>query len=389
MRFLPALLLFLAACSSSIDKSPEGTADASPIKFREPSKPKEGTGTSPGCDGVSARGECQQATAVYCDLDRDQVRRVDCEALGENCIVDVARGAVCDKVDEEDPGNTPTSPCSDTGVSVAGFCTSSSAVYCDTEGAQPVTTTWDCEAEGMVCGVGTCYDDGASCCPNTSQPAPEECGTLSFAGVCENGTAKWCDAVDGPLEKNCTAAGQRCETDTCADGAYCCGTVETTNECEQIGYAGVCSNDKTVRYCSQDKILNLTCLGNKTCQVDACTSGAGCCAPPKANECTTIGNAGLCKDANTVRFCIGTTNADIQEESCSSTETCEVDTCGYGAFCCDKVDPCADLDGAGTCDGNTLKYCTTDGVLHENNCSVGGQTCEVDTCFSGYAECCS
>lgn len=396
MRFLAVVLVFLAGCSTTIGESPKGTADARPIDFRDPPEPKEGSGTSPGCEGVTARGECQQGTAVYCDLERGRLRRVDCEALGQNCILDIARGAICQSLDEQDTGegSGAASACTDTGISETGFCTTAgSAVYCDTAGAQPVTKTWDCTAAGMTCGVGDCAT-GAYCCGGTSQPPAGQCGTLDFNGICDNGTAKWCDPVTGPKEKNCTAAGQRCESDTCATGAYCCGTVgggPAVDECAQIGYAGVCSTDKNVRFCFQDEILNATCSGNKTCQVDACMPGAGCCAPPTAppvNECTTIGIAGVCPDANTVRFCLGTTAADIYEFSCTGGQSCQVNVCGNGAYCCDEVDPCANLDAVGVCEGNTLKYCTN-GTLHESNCSTSGQTCEEDTCFPGFAECCN
>ncbi len=400
MRLYALLVVLLAGCSTTIGESPQGTADARPIDFREPPEPKEGSGTAPGCEGVTARGECQDGMAVYCDLERGRLRKVPCEDAGQNCILDVARGAVCQKLDEEDTGSGSgaASACTDTGISETGFCTSAgAAVYCDTTGSAPVTRSWDCASAGMTCGVGQCAD-GAYCCGDAATPPPAgQCGSLDFNGICENGTAKWCDPVSGVKTKNCTAIGQRCEEDTCATGAYCCGAVTdggTTpeSECAQIGFAGVCSNNKTVRYCFQDQIQNATCSGNKTCQVDKCMPGAGCCdpvtTPPPVNECTTIGFDGICPDANTIRFCTGTTDADIVQFTCPTNKSCQVDKCGTGAFCCDNVDPCANLDAVGECVGDTLRYCTS-GTLHESNCAATGKSCEVDTCFSGFAECCN
>ena len=118
---LTILIIAAAGCSNEIGNSQEGTADGRPIEFRETPEPKDGTGTAPGCDGITARGECQQGAAVYCDLDRGRKRTVDCEALGQNCIIDIGRGAVCKSLEEDTgEGSGSASPCSDTGISETG-----------------------------------------------------------------------------------------------------------------------------------------------------------------------------------------------------------------------------------------------------------------------------
>ncbi len=281
-----AYLALGPACSTSIGGAQEGTTDARSIDYRELPDPKEGTGTSPGCEGVTARGECQQGSAVYCDLDRGRLRRVDCEALGQSCILDISRGAVCKNLEEQDPAGPGASACSDTGISEQGFCTSAGeAVYCDTSGSAPVTRTWNCTAAGMTCGIDNCAH-GAFCCDADGSTAGNLCeGTgLDFNGFCDGEVAKWCSDSVGPQEKDCTATGQKCEFDTCATGAYCCGEVETPGggttpeeECAAIGFAGVCDDDATLRYCFQDEIQVVTCPSGRTCQVDACINGAGCC----------------------------------------------------------------------------------------------------------------
>lgn len=398
MRHLALLAILLAGCSSTIGESSEGTADARPIDFREPPEPKEGSGTRPGCEGVTARGECQQGTAVYCDLDRGRLRQVDCEALGQNCIVDIGRGAVCKTVEEDTgEGSGAASACSDTGISETGFCSSEgAAVYCDTSGAAPVTRTWDCASEGMTCGVGECAE-GAFCCGGTSPEEGPDCGSLDFLGTCDGDTARWCDPNEGPKDKDCAATGQRCEVDTCAFGAFCCGEVTDTGggtseaaECAALGFEGECSDNLTVRFCSSDEIVEVTCSGTRTCQVDACINGAGCCEPPAdppANECGTLGFEGECTADGEVRFCDGTTDDDIVQFSCATDTTCQIDVCGDGAYCCPEVDPCDGLDAVGVCDGDTLKYCTN-GNYTETDCTTDGKTCQVDTCFSGFANCC-
>ena len=401
MRNFALLIILLAAgCSTSIGDSQEGTVDARPIDFRETPDEKEGTGTAPGCDGITARGECQQGTAVYCDLERGRKRTVDCQALGQDCILDIGRGAVCKSLQEDTgTGSGAESPCTDTGISEIGFCTADgTAVYCDTSGTEPVTRTWDCGSVNKVCAVGQAdCATGAFCCGDGTEPDPEpvtDCGTVDFNGSCEGDTATWCSPTQGLQTLDCAADNKRCEVDTCATGAYCCGaTAEATPEqlmCAELGLAGECNADNTAAtYCLFDEIITSTCTGTKVCEVDTCGFGAVCCEPPAdppANECTTIGYAGVCKDETTVRFCVGTEDEDIIEFSCTDGKTCQVDESG-DANCREVVDPCADLDAVGVCEGNTLRYCIGDN-LTETDCGLTNKMCEVDTCLTGMANCC-
>tara|TARA_R110002096_G_scaffold16898_10_gene58009 strand:+ start:20094 stop:21287 length:1194 start_codon:yes stop_codon:yes gene_type:complete len=396
MRYLAFLTILLAtACSSKIGNPQEGATDARPIDFRDPPEPKEGSGTSPGCEGVTARGECQQGSAVYCDLDRGRLRRVDCEALGQNCILDISRGAICKSLEEQDTGagSGAASQCSDTGISEKGFCTSAGeAVYCDTSGTEAVTRTWDCSAAGKTCGVDSCAD-GAFCCgEGTTSPEGGMCAAsgLDFDGVCEGDTAKWCSETSGPQQKDCSATGQRCEVDTCATGAYCCGAVSTTGnmtpeqECAAIGFEGICLNDTSFRYCSDGALEEVTCFGATTCQVDACFNGAGCCAPAgePVTECEIIGFDGIC-EGNTLKYCVDEEDG-VEEELCGTGTICEVDDVGF-AECVEEIDPCADLGFEGICaDATTLHYCIGD-ELTVVDCTVNSVTCEVDG--EGYADC--
>lgn len=373
-----AILIVLAGCSTEIGSGAD-LQDARPISVREPPQPKEGSGTAPACDGVTARGECRAGIATYCDLDRNQLRRVDCAALGQSCVVDVSRGAQCDRVGS-DVGDG-TTPCADTGVSVDGFCSEDVAVFCDTDGDEPTTRTWDCGAQGQRCEVDTCAE-GAACCGDA--PAEDACGDLDFAGVCDGEIARWCGAGE-PRAMDCGAAGKRCEVDTCSFGAYCCGDSiqpDPVDECAALGWEGACEGD-TVRFCFNSEILEVTCAGTKSCQVDSCMSGAGCCEDDaaQASECTDLGFAGTC-DGDTARWCDGET---IHEQVCPSGTACQMNTCGNGAWCCN--DDCEQLGPVGACDGDTLRYCTGDAVT-EVDCAAQGKSCEVDTCFAGFAECC-
>ncbi|MCP4447186.1 MAG: hypothetical protein GY811_17830 [Myxococcales bacterium] len=403
MRYFALLAILLAACSSKIGDNQPGAADARPIDFRDPPEPKEGSGTAAGCNGVTARGECTQGTAVRCELDRGRLRRVDCRALGQNCILDISHGAVCKSLEEEDTGegSGAASACTDTGTSEAGFCTTAGvAVYCDTTGDEPVTRTWNCSDNNMTCGVGDCRE-GAFCCGNegsTSDEDPCIAAGLDFNGTCDpvGEVARWCFPGSEPQVRDCALTGQRCEEDTCATGAFCCGEVEITGdltpeeECAALGLAGICDDDLAkARYCLGGEVVVDECEGTETCLEDECVFGAGCCEPPEepSNECEAIGYDGVCDDADTLRVCYGDIDADIETESCGEGWTCKVDADGY-ADCEEVIDPCADLGVEGTCpDDNTLHYCLS-GELSVINCADQNKTCRVNACLPGAADCC-
>ncbi len=161
-------------------------------------------------------------------------------------------------------------------------------------------------------------------------------------------------------------------------------------ECAAIGFAGICSDDLTVRYCFADEIQEATCSGTRTCQVDACINGAGCCEPAEepVTECATIGFDGVCENDTTLKYCLDEEDG-VETETCEEGTTCEVDEDGY-AECVEVVDPCANLGAEGTCvDANTLHYCIGD-ELKVVDCSAQSQTCKdgADSCLTGLANCC-
>jgi hypothetical protein len=87
------------------------------------------------CGGVSAAGACQGTTAVWCDA--GTVRRQECGACAQQCtFVAAVSGYYCQP-----------DPCA--GIDPAGVCDGTNLVTCD-----PVAgvTTEDCAARGRVCG---------------------------------------------------------------------------------------------------------------------------------------------------------------------------------------------------------------------------------------------
>jgi hypothetical protein len=267
---LSLLLTVLIGCSGS----------SSDVDNNENSnEPSEGDATSPGCDGLTARGECRQGKATYCDLRGDRVRQNDCLALEQKCIIDLARGAVCQELEDDSGGDA--SACTDTGISESGFCTiAGSAVYCDTTSGFPTTKTWNCPEANMYCSIGEC-----------------------------------------------------------ADGAFCCGepvSEENNAECDEIGFSGTCTDSQSGRYCSGETVNEFSCPVGKTCQSFVCGAGAFCCDAPtgSTNECTVLGIDGVCTEEGHVRYCLGGDNEDIVDYLCDPGEVCQENVCGEGANCC-------------------------------------------------------
>jgi len=251
----------------------ENAPDAPPPpKVKQPPPPKDGTRTAPGCDGIPESGQCRDGVATYCDVDKGELRRKDCKALGQSCLVDTARGAVCGAVM---PGGDGPTTC-DTGVTFEGSCTGQTAVWCDPESNQ--TISWDCAGDGLACTVDACAV-GAFCCGSSPSPV-NECPALGFAGACEGNTARWCSGDQ--LIENACSNGQTCQLDACADGAFCCDPPDAPppqNECDQLGVRGICTAEGTVRWCNGGEVDEVTCLAGHTCQIDLCGDGASCCAP--------------------------------------------------------------------------------------------------------------
>ena len=111
------------------------------------------------------------------------------------------------------------------------------------------------------------------------------CASATGSGAAD--TAIWCDSSTGQTYVVSGAAlGKTCQVDACADGAYCCdapvsvdmATPPSTNaECDALGFSGACESGHA-RWCAGGQIVELDCgAQGQTCQVDTCATGAYCC----------------------------------------------------------------------------------------------------------------
>lgn len=291
-----------------------------------PKAPPDGSGggaTASDCNGVTEKGRCEISdkgqVAVVCDVGANKLVRISCTEMQKVCVVDSTRGATCAALPPPATppgGGTPSAdmahapadmahapgadmahaPASDmataapmcpSGVDYRGYCASATgstpdtAIWCDSSTGQ--TYVVNCAALGKTCQVDACAD-GAYCCDapasvDMATPPMDnaECDALGFSGACESGHARWCSGGQ-VFDIDCGARGQECGIDECAPGAYCCDPpATTTSECDQLGIAGECAGN-VARWCSGGQIVELDCgAQGQTCQVDTCATGAYCC----------------------------------------------------------------------------------------------------------------
>jgi len=228
------------------------------------------------------------------------------------------------------------------GVTEAGTCQDGVAVYCDVEGDE--LRRKDCRALGKSCVVDA--QAGAKCEVAGTGGTGGACGNgVTNEGSCSGQTATWCDEFTAQtVVWDCAGDGLTCQTDTCTTaggtaipGAFCCGSggapPPPSNECPALGFEGTCNGTGEAKWCNGDTLVKKTCTGTQTCQVDVCATGAFCCEPATApaSECDQIGFGGVCT-ATGPRWC---SNNVIQEVTCGAGMHCGVNECVQGgAYCC-------------------------------------------------------
>lgn len=273
-------LALVAACSIGSPSAVEGEADAAPIRVKTPTS-NERSGTAPACDGVTEHGVCEDGAAIKCDVEAGELRRTDCDALGQRCVVDSVEGATCE---------TGEATC-DGDLDFDGFCDGEVARWCDAEGEK----AWDCAADGFSCVVDVC-EQGAFCCDegggngggNGGDPECEELGYYGECGGEYGQTARFC--LDGEvIELDCLSdPAFSCQLDVCIEGADCCAG---DFECPELGIEGECSGE-TVRYCNaDDEYQEFRCTDfGMVCSDECNPEGADCCDL----SCDDVPDQGMC-----------------------------------------------------------------------------------------------
>jgi len=181
-----------------------------------------------------------------------------------------------------------------------------------------------CEADLRV--VDVC--DARSRCVATEGDArcvpidERACGQETAFGRCEGERLIWCDEAEGTLyARDCRGCDETCALIDSVLGYAC-----IPSSCEGIDQKGVCE-DETAVWCAQGELFA------RDCEAEGLTCGL------------------------------------VDDEAGVS---CGVD----GA--------CGDIDYLGTCQGDTVVWCSEGGVLADRDCAASGQTCAFVDDTTGY-----
>ncbi|HIN85267.1 MAG TPA: hypothetical protein EYN06_02220 [Myxococcales bacterium] len=360
------------------------------------------TADNSACGGIDAIGECQQDNTIAVTCKAGKLIAVIC---------DPAKGLICgynaikNKYDCIKSGCSPScfgKQCGPDGCGgLCGQCqpnqNCNSSGKCQTgSGCQPSCANKQCGPDGCggLCGIcpggqncgptGLCVS--SNCTPNC---VSKQCGSDGCSGSC--GTCKpseQCNAgykcVASGCSPNCT--GKDCGADGCGGS---CGLCPQSQNCDVAGhcvtiaggscgnltYEGACTNNsKTVQWCENGAIKQQDCLAygpNFVCSWVAADEYYWCLNQCEANcvnkECGDNGcgsNCGVCAD----------------DKTCNNVGQCK--TTGGGG-------ECGNISFEGTCEGNTLKYCSS-GSLITSNCGQYGKLCKWNSAAnngSGWYEC--
>lgn len=156
-------------------------------------------------------------------------------------------------------GNIPTS----------GSCDDDVFTWC----AEDVVETFDCARRGGRCVI---QENGTAGCADPETPA--DCGAVSYEGVCEGDTLKWCSDYNRLRVSDCAAAGLTCSYNKRGSGGYeCLPPVE--GSCEEGTVEPQCAGT-----------IFLRCSGGQLAYIDCDSVGMACAYVGESVGCYEIAN---------------------------------------------------------------------------------------------------
>ena len=214
----------------------------------------------------------------------------------------------------------------------------------------------------------------AACDSGDSGSGEQPCGEVTFEGVCDGDSLKWCD--DGILStQTCTKDDQVCRP-TAFNGNFCVddGVITLSQvSCDDAELeVSRCEGDLAV-WCQDGFRATQDCAAqDKVCRPLDTEPGVFCTVP-----CGALTMGGLC-DGSLLTWCKA---GSIHEFDCGKTasiigveSSCEwiPDSCVHNCV------GCGDIPEEGRCDGEVFHYCD-DGIPLWDNCEAIGKTCGEET----------
>ena len=273
------------------------------------------------CGAVNAVGLCRGTTAIFCEAGRLIIQ--ECRLDGVACAMDVSVGGFrCEDEGEVAPGE-PVGPMDPGG----GDPGQPPAV----DGGEPLPPPNEGEE------------------PSPDGGLPDNCGGITFLGVCEGTTAVFC--VEGALQQvDCAQWAMTCGWVDEATGNFCVGGPEAPADPDPLPPPD-----------NPDPV------------------------PPPGGGCD-LGFEGECQ-GDVARYCLG---EELVEVDCAAwSQSCGYIAPGVGYYCQEDAaanpppenppaDACQGIDSGGTCQGDVVVWCEQ-GELVQVDCAAWGESC-------GYSE---
>jgi hypothetical protein len=154
------------------------------------------------------------------------------------------------------------------------------------------------------------------------------------------------------------------------------GPTVPPNGCGGVDGAGRCL-DGVATWCDDDRVQSQRCEAGTACGWDAGARGFRCIAG--VDPCGGVDGFGTC-DGGTARWC----DAGIpRARDCTACgQTCDPEAPIGGADCVD--DPCRGLDYLGQCNGDVAEWCNREGAYESEDCGARGQSCQWIDDDTGY-----
>ncbi|NUO50465.1 MAG: trypsin-like serine protease, partial [Polyangiaceae bacterium] len=118
-------------------------------------------------------------------------------------------------------------------------------------------------------GDANCTQNGVDTRPDAFKdfialPTTDPCGGETFAGRCDGSNVVWCENSQVKTQ-SCASQNKTCGFST-QNNYFACVEQAAADPCGGVSFAGQCDGTKTVTWCENKQIKNMSCSGSKTCK---------------------------------------------------------------------------------------------------------------------------
>lgn len=244
------------------------------------------------------------------------------------------------------------------------------------EGCAAACVGKECGSDGCGGSCGAC-DDGKTCNPDgkcIAEGGGGACGEVSFSGVCEGTTLKYCN-TDELKVVSCGELGKVCAWNPTFEWFECAISDDCTPNC--------LLDDGSSKECGDDGCGNVcgSCAGGLNCNAGKCVEGG-------PSECGDIDEIGVC-EGDLLKYCI---SGSLYDQDCAASgQTCGWNPEGNGGEGWNDCigdgggggETCGNgISSKGQCNDNSLLQCNGD-TVKTTKCADTGKHCLYDPAANG------